>query len=218
MLSLLSNIDYLRKKTMHRLLEMHVGGQSKDNSDLSGWLDNRQMSLISHMTGIDIYFCLGEKKRSRKTVKTNPDFLYYENLRNWTKLHNSQKLMKILLLYDDMIPIVSYHIPLVFSEDYNQCEIFSIFLDVHNMEIRVILIGGLGLQTVTGYEKADEGQCSSCIMDGPSEDDWNKTFGGRKRCVAPPTTSLTFSKNRPFVWPIFSQALCDLFWCKSLRW
>ena len=35
---------------MHRLLGMHVGGQSKDNSDLSGWLDNRQMSLISHRT------------------------------------------------------------------------------------------------------------------------------------------------------------------------
>ena len=37
---------------MHRLLGMHVGGQSKDNSDLSGWLDNRQMSLISHRTGM----------------------------------------------------------------------------------------------------------------------------------------------------------------------
>ena len=31
---------------------MDVGGQSKDNSDLSGWLDNRQMSLISHRTGM----------------------------------------------------------------------------------------------------------------------------------------------------------------------
>ena len=40
------------EKSMHRLLGMHVGGQSKDNSDLSGWLDNRQMSLISHRTGM----------------------------------------------------------------------------------------------------------------------------------------------------------------------
>ncbi|QHO09414.1 uncharacterized protein DS421_14g481050 [Arachis hypogaea] len=37
---------------MHRLLGLHVGGQSKYNSDLSGWLDNRQMSLISHRTGM----------------------------------------------------------------------------------------------------------------------------------------------------------------------
>ncbi|QHO03477.1 uncharacterized protein DS421_13g432510 [Arachis hypogaea] len=51
MLPLLSNIDYLRK-AMHILLGMHVGGQSKYNSDLSGWLDNRQMSLISHRTGM----------------------------------------------------------------------------------------------------------------------------------------------------------------------
>ena len=50
------------EKSMHRLLGMHVGGQSKDNSDLSGWLDNRQMSLISHRTGmhhIHLYALLG---------------------------------------------------------------------------------------------------------------------------------------------------------------
>ncbi|QHO00845.1 uncharacterized protein DS421_13g409870 [Arachis hypogaea] len=47
---------------MHRLLGMHVGGQSKYNSDLSGWLDNRQMSLISHRTGMHhmhLYALLG---------------------------------------------------------------------------------------------------------------------------------------------------------------
>ena len=50
------------EKSMHRLLGMHVGGQSKDNSDLSGWLDNRQMSLISHRTGMHhmhLYALLG---------------------------------------------------------------------------------------------------------------------------------------------------------------
>ena len=46
---------------MHRLMGMRNGGQSKDNSDLSGWLDNRQMGPISHRTGMHhmhLFVCL----------------------------------------------------------------------------------------------------------------------------------------------------------------